>query len=435
MPSSRFLPPVLAVDSAERSASLLQQGNLLTAAFMLDDAEPLLRQALALAPANAGALLGMANFYERRGTDPAAQMDLAFRALMVRQDNPAAHKLFALACRAHGLEPLAVGHLKRCIELAPHDSNAYFHLGLTLLQFGHWEEGWRTYEQRPTTDAANGYTKPMPPGTREWQGQNLRGKKIVLLGEDGHGDQIQNMRFARKVLALEPRELMLDVRPALRRLFVHGLSHLPGGDVVSATSLSEAGPAIDYVLAFGSMGSRFGANADSLSEEIPYLRSAVEPRFRPIAPVRIGIAWRGSPALGSDRLRSIGLSNFIHMLKRSEGIQWVSLQQGDYQPEEQVILRDHCVETPVRADFDFLDTAAVVADLDLTITVDTSIAHLAGALGKPVWLLNRATSEWRWGWKAATSPWYPTMRVFNQDRLLDWTQVLRDMRQNLFSLL
>jgi ADP-heptose:LPS heptosyltransferase len=122
-------------------------------------------------------------------------------------------------------------------------------------------------------------------------------------------------------------------------------------------------------------------------------------------------------------------------LLQSPAVRWVSLQYDDHSPEEQALLHGHAVETPLRAGFDYLETADVVAGLDLVMTVDTSMAHLAAGMGKPVWLLNRATGEWRWGWKAVRSPWYPTLSIFNQDTLLDWEPVLAEVRRRLAALL
>jgi hypothetical protein len=411
--------------------SALARARVLMGACRPDEAEPHLREALALAPADKDVILAMAELHHRRGTNPAAQLDLAFRVVRSHPETAHAHKLFGLAARALGLEPLAIGHLRRCIELNPMDRNARFHLGLTLLQFGHWEEGWEIYEQRPTQPAANGYVKPAPPGRAEWRGEDLAGRTLVLLGEDGHGDQIQNFRFARQLLALRPRRLALDVRPSLRRLFLHALRALPGGEAVSAAGLEEVGAGVDYVLAFGSMGGRLGANAGNLSAGNPYLWPAAEPAPRRAEDVRIGIAWRGHPLLDSDRIRSIPLALWASLLALPKPIRWVSLHHDDHRPEELALIGEYGIETVIRAEFDYLDTANVVAGLDLVISVDTSVAHLAGALGRPVWLLNRASSEWRWGWKADRSPWYPTMTIFNQDALLDWAPVLAAIRARL----
>jgi hypothetical protein len=211
---------------------------------------------------------------------------------------------------------------------------------------------------------------------------------------------------------------------------LHALRSLPGGEAVVVAGLEEAGSDVDYVLAFGSMGGRFRANAGTLSAGEPYLRPASVAARAPVA-MRIGIVWRGQPLLDSDNIRSIPLAVWAPLVAVPGPFRWVSLQHGDHRPTEAALLRQWGIETPLRADFDYLDTADVVAGLDLVISVDTSVAHLAGALGRPVWLLNRASGEWRWGWKAETSPWYPTMVIFNQEALLDWSPVLAAVRARL----
>ncbi len=424
---SKFLPPTPPVDPAVLAA-LLTEGNADSESYKIAAAEPALRQALALAPDNPATLLAMAAWHYRRSLNPAAAMDYAFRALSAEPGNAMAHKIFALAARAHGLSPLAVGHLRRALELDPNDSNTCFHLGLTLIQFGVWDQGWEMYERRPATHAVNGYNKPAPPGTREWRGEDLTGRSIALLGEDGHGDQLQNFRFARNILALNPAHLILEVRPPLRRLFLESLRPYAGGTVISA----DPAPT-DHVLAFGSMAPRFGANPDTVAAHVPYL--AVPPLPPGTNQPRIGIVWRGSPWLDTDRIRSIPLDIFSTLFDTSPKITWVSLQESSLTPDERHLLAAHQVETPIREDADFFETARLITGLDLVISVDTSIVHLAGGLAKPTWLLNRATSEWRWGWKLSASPWYPTLRIFNQETLLDWPPVLEAVKQTLHNIL
>jgi hypothetical protein len=414
---------------------LLETAKSLCDARRLNEAEAVLDRAVTLAPANPAVLLTMSEFYARntQWSTPAAQAQWSYRCIAVAPDNALAHRHFGQAMQALGLEPLAIGHLRRSVELNPDDRYSAFCLGLALVQFGHWEEGWGVYEKRYTQPTANGYLKPSPPGIPEWQGESLAGKVIAILGEDGHGDQIQNFRFVNKIVALGPHRVILDVRPGLKRLFARSLQALPGGDRVVIDRLGEARPA-DCVIAFGSMPFRFKANGSNLGSEGPYLHIGVEKPVRAADPPKVGIVWRGQPHLASDFIRSTALQLWEPLFKSLPQLRWVSLQHCDHTPEERALLQQYDVAAPLLASFDYLDTAHVVRDLDLIISVDTSLAHLAGALGKPVWLLNRATGEWRWGSKAQRSPWYPTMTIFNQGRLLEWAPVLQRVAEELHAL-
>lgn len=424
--------PVAPADPEAEIGLLLERAKALWDANRLNDAEARLDQAVALAPGNLTVLLAMAEFYasHTQWSTPAALAQWSYRCIAVAPDNALAHRYFGQAMQALGLEPLAIGHLRRAVELDPDDRYSAFCLGLALVQFGHWEEGWAVYEQRYTQPKANGYLKPSPPGIPEWQGEGLEGKVIAVLGEDGHGDQIQNFRFVNKILALRPRRVILDVRLGLRRLFARSLQALPGADRVVIGRLEEVGTA-DYVIAFGSMPGRLQANGTNIGAAVPYLHGGNAQPARMGQRPRIGIVWRGYRYLANDLIRSTALHLWEPLFQSLPQLHWVSLQHDDHTPEESALLQHYDVATPLQASFDYLDTAQVVDELDLVISVDTSLAHLAGGLGKPVWLLNRATGEWRWGSKAQYSPWYPTMTIFNQGRLLEWGPVLQRVAEQL----
>jgi tetratricopeptide (TPR) repeat protein len=422
---SPFTPQPRRPDDQVRAEAMFAQARQQLDAHRLGDAEPLLRAALALAPNDSPILTALAEWHHHLGAGRSEQLELGYRAIRADWNNAQAHKAFALAARAHGMADLAIGHLRRCLELAPGDSNARFSLGLTLIKFGAWEEGWKVYDQRPAVPHANGYNKAQPPGTTAWQGEDLTGKTIALLGEDGHGDQIMTNRFVRDVLAYNPARIVLDCRPALRRLFLTGILHLPQAGRFSAGPYAEAGQ-VDYVISTGSLAGRFGANADRLATYTPYLR-APAPAPRTPGRLRIGLVWRGSPWLGSNRVRSIPVETFTGLMFRNPDIDWVSLQENNHTYDEMAALAPFNTILALGQDWDFAQTANIVASCDLVISVDTSIAHLAGALGVPVWLLNRATSEWRWGWKQSTSPWYPSMRIFNQETPLVWEPVVSEV--------
>lgn len=189
---------------------------------------------------------------------------------------------------------------------------------------------------------------------------------------------------------------------------LHALRSLSGGATVSAVPTDEIGSGVDYGLAFGSMGLS-GSNRRTIAG--------------PPHPVRIGVVWRGKPHLESDRIRSIPFAVYTPFLNRLPMIPLVSLQHGDHTSEERDLLGVYAVKTLNRAEFDYLDTANVMATLDLVITVNTSVAHLAAAMGKPVWLLNRATSEWLRVGRPRAHPGIPTT-ISSQDALLDCSPVL-----------
>jgi len=237
-------------------------------------------------------------------------------------------------------------------------------------------------------------------------------------------------RFVQRILAYNPARIVLDCRPNLRRLFLTSILHLPDAHKFSAGPYTEAGH-VDVVLSTGSLAGRFGANADNLGQYVPYLRAPdPAPRAAP-GHLRIGIVWRGSPWLGANRVRSIPLETFTQLMFPDPNITWISLQENNHTAEECALLAPFNTILALGQDWDFAQTANIVASCDLVISVDTSIAHLAGALGVPVWLLNRATSEWRWGWKQSTSPWYPTMRIFNQETPLAWYPVVQEAKRAL----
>jgi hypothetical protein len=330
-----------------------------------------------------------------------------------------------------GLLPEAISHLRSAVKLAQNDTEISRQLGMTLVQAGSWREGWTFYENRPTTPYANGLQKPDPPGLPEWCGEDLTGKTLIVLGENGHGDQIQALRFIYRLLELPVGHLLIYVRPGLNNLVEHSLKHYPGGE--RATVWREPKVGAHYRVATDSLAQRFDADDTTLPGRIPYLFGpALSRAGEPGDGMnRVGIVWRGERHLVTNAIRSVPLKELGALLGATSRIRWVSLQLDDYDEDENAMLTKYGLEMPLRSTFDFLNTAGVVSDLDLVISVDTSVAHLAGAMGKPVWLLNRASSEWRWGWKLTKSPWYPTMRVFNQESLFNWQPVIEEVRDAL----
>jgi hypothetical protein len=258
----------------------------------------------------------------------------------------------------------------------------------------------------------------------EWRGEDLAGKTLLLSAEQGLGDTIQFSRFA-SVLSGNGARIVLQTQPALALL----LARLEGAPVVVPHGAPL--PAHDVRCALLSVPSVLGLRQDTIPAPVPYL-SADPARIATwretlashATGFRIGIAWRGRPSAVVDQGRSIALREML-ALARIPGVRLISLQK-DVEAEERSDLNGAgALVLPGLDDGAdaFLDTAAVMASLDLVVTSDTAIAHLAGALGRPVWVALKAVPEWRWLREREDSPWYPTMRLYRQSKAGDWSSV------------
>jgi FkbM family methyltransferase len=289
-----------------------------------------------------------------------------------------------------------------------------------LLKAGKLTEGWRHYEFRwlsePLLSSRLEFGRPV------WSGQDLRGKTLLLREEQGFGDTIQFIRYAPRIQALGATVLLRvgGTMESLARSF-------PGIDRVLGPH--DPTPEFDYYIHPLSLPRVLGTEVASIPAEVPYLcadPTRVE-RWRPKLDskkgLRVGLVWAGSPAHQRDRYRSMSLDNMAP-LAELRGVCFVALQKGP--PAEQVKQPPPGLEVSNLGPEleDFCDTAAVISQLDLVICVDTAVAHLAGALGKPVWLMLPQPPDFRWMEEREDSPWYPTMRLFRQRRRGDWNEVV-----------
>lgn len=318
------------------------------------------------------------------------------------------------------------------IKIAPDYAEAHWNRALVYLLQGDFSNGWREYEWRlRRPDTRHLYPEFSTPA---WQGENLGGKTILLYAEQGMGDTLQFVRFAPLVAARGGR-VVLRCQPALKRL----LQSVAGVDAVVAEG--EPLPHFDVQCALMSLPLWLGVDDErKIPADVPYLH--VEPGLRerwaarlpPGDRMRVGLVWAGAPRPGDldsnliDRRRSLSLSAFAPFLDLP-GIDFFSLQKGTAgleargYPGKLIDLMDEV--------HDFTDTAALVSQLDLVISVDTSVAHLAGALGKPVWLLSRFDGCWRWMLERDDSPWYPNLRLFRQDAPGNWQPVIERVTEAL----
>ena len=315
----------------------------------------------------------------------------------------------------------------RVLALKPDHADAHVDAALCRLLAGDFQNGWADYEWRWRIPAFQSdlakFAAPLWHGT-----EPLQGKTILLWCEQGLGDSIQFCRFATRVAA-QGAEILLWTHAPLQTL----MTSLEGVDTVLRAG--DRVPATDFHCPLLSLPLALGTRLDSIPADSPYLHADPEriaqwgTRLGPRQHPRIGLAWSGNPDHRGDRNRSIALEKFLAI---ADGpFEFVCLQKHVRDPDRTFLrqrpdIRVFCDDL---ADFD--DTAALVQHMDLVITVDTAVAHLAGALGRPVWTLLSFTSEWRWLLDRTDSPWYPTMRLFRQPQPGDWQSMFHAVQQAL----
>ena len=352
--------------------------------------------------------------------DRAADAEPHFRrAADVRPEDASAFNNLALALRAQGRLDEAVASCRTAIGLAPDDAEAHVHLAELLLLAGDYEEGLREFEwRRALTDVVvPGDDLDVPC----WDGGDPTGRTILVIAEQGFGDTLQFCRYV-PILAARGARIVLVVQEALADL----CRTLDGADTVVTGGATL--PAFDLKAPLLSLphflGTAFG--------QVPYLTAPVD-RTAPwhgAIDGHIGIAWQGNPAGAGDRGRSVPLTRFLDLADIG-GVRLVSLQKGFGQEQLATLADAVAIEDIGSRCADFADTAAVMADLDLIITTDTAVAHLAGALGRPAWVLLKHDPDWRWHLGREDSPWYPSLRLFRQPVAGDWDSVFGAIRSAL----
>lgn len=316
---------------------------------------------------------------------------------------------------ALGQTNVAIASLRQALEANPEFIDAHYNLGLALLTAGQMREGWNEYRWRLRMPGHLVDGGPLV----EWDGAPMRGKVLFVRPEQGLGDTIQ---FCRYLPLIAPRaQVVLGVPRPLHRLMMQ----LPG--VARVITEGDPRPTYDAECVLMSLPRLLGAHGAADAGPVPYLRADPasvalwRSRLDPLPGPKIGLVWAGSPGVGAvntaDRRRSLPLTAFAPL----RGATFISLQKGPAaiqakQPPEGMVLIDWSEELR-----DFTDTAALITALDLVISVDTAVAHLAGALGRPIWMLNRTDTDWRWGVSGETTPWYPSMRIFRQMAQGDWS--------------
>jgi hypothetical protein len=418
----------------------------------LDAAEAALQEAIRLDPASAKALNNLGNVLGDRGALAAAER--AYRdAIALDPALPEPHNNLGHLFRRQNRLPEAEANLRAALNLAPnlvdarinlgnvlvdqgqyaaaeeqycaalalapHNADAQYDLGALHLLTGQWEAGWAGYEARWRRRGCKARTMAAP----AWQGEPLAGRTLLLHAEQGFGDTIQFCRYIPALTA--SAHVIVEAPVPLLRL----LRSLAGGAELVASG--EALPAHDVQLALPSLPAVLRTTLDTIPADSPYLYAdpaTWRRRLAELPGLRVGVAWAGNVDYALDSRRSIPPAQFA-ALADVPGVSLISLQKSAPGAALPGLVRDWTAEL-----HDFADTAALIAALDLVISVDTSVIHLAGALGRPAWLLNRFDSCWRWLTDRIDSPWYPTVTIFRQSSPLDWASVLSDVAARLAAL-
>ncbi len=414
---------------------LVQAHNNLGLCFLgmgqLAKAELSFLNALQLAPADSGARINLANAMRIQGRALEAHDQLE-QVLQAEPESAEALNNLGVALQDMGLADEARANLARALTLAPASAQTRWNLALSQLALADYANGWANFEARweGCANLQGAYGKPRD---RAWHGAHVQGKTVLLWAEQGFGDTLQFIRFARP-LAERGATVIVEAQAELAHLCASaaGVAHV----VVRGQPL----PDYDFHCPLMSLPGLLGP-ASFL--DTPYLRAdpqQIEAWRTSLATYRgrkIGLVWAGKSRLENaelhaiDKRRSVTLKQLAPLLQ-VPGHSFFSLQKGapaDELAESGLLIQDFSAQWQ-----DFSDTAAFITNLDLVISVDTAVAHLAGALGKPVWLLNRFDSCWRWGINRADTPWYRLLRQFRQPRHGDWESPIAAVRQALTSL-
>ena len=388
-----------------------------------DEAIASYRRAIALRPGypEAHSNLGLALAHQGRLDEAIA---CHRRALDLRAAYPEAHNNLGNALTEQGRLEEAVACHRRAIALRPDYPEAHFNLALAMLTMGDLAAGWVEHEWRWKTPEMRRHHRTFP--QPQWRGEAAAGQTLLIHAEQGFGDTLQFCRYAAMAAARGLRVITEVPKPLVRLL--HSLA---GIDRV--VERGEALPDFDLHCPMLSLPLAFATTLASIPGAVPYLhaepalvaawrtRLAALDRAR-----RIGLAWAGSSTMVADRRRSLAPERLAPLFD-VPGVHFFGLQKDGPAAPAHVPLTDFMAEMN-----DFADTASLIANLDLVISVDTAVAHLAAAMGKPVWLLDRFAPDWRWLLGRRDSPWYPTLRIYRQPRPGDWdaviAEIVRDLR-------
>ncbi len=402
-------------------------GSVLQEQGKLDEAASRFSKAIELKPDYAEAHSNFGLVLQEQGKLDEA-VSCFSKAIELKPDYAEAHINLGAVLQEQGKFDEAMECYKLAISLKPDYAEAHMNRSFVLMLTGNLEEGWPEYEWRLHTKDRIPRTFQQP----RWDGTPLNGKSILVHAEQGIGDTIQFVRYLPMVKA-KGGHVIFECQKDLFRLLKNNAGF---DEIIEKASASKKNSYFDVQVPLLSLPGIFGTTFKNIPSNVPYITVDPEPvkqwneRIENNDDLKIGIVWAGSPHHKNDRNRSCKLEDFAQ-LAEIPGLSFYSVQKGPASAEafnppggmKIINLEDSLI--------DFADTAALIANLDLVISVDTAVAHLAGAIGKPVWNLLPFAPEWRWLLNRDDSPWYPRMRLFRQTKPNNWIEVFEQVKKAL----
>jgi tetratricopeptide (TPR) repeat protein len=400
-------------------------GVLLQAYRRLDEAAQEYREAIASAPGSVDARYNLGLLLQERDRLEEAA-EVYEHLLDHKPDHTESINNLGNVLLALGRPEEAMDAYWRALTIDPVFAEARWNIAVVQLLLGKFQQGWRGYEWR----FRQKHYEPRPFDRPRWDGKPLKARRILLHAEQGLGDTLQFIRYAPLVKALGAAVLLECQEP-----LVDLLATVPGID--ERIARGEPYPEYDCQAPLLSLPHILGATLDTIPRDVPYLKAdparakrwakTIQERAGKAPSLRVGVTWSGNPDHKMNPFRSLD-SDALRSLGNIPGVTFFALQKGEAALAQAESLDMISLEGQAT---NLCDTAAIVANLDLVVSVDTCIAHLAGALGKPVWTLLAFAPDWRWLLDREDCPWYPTMRLFRQSRRGDWSGVIARVRTEL----
>jgi hypothetical protein len=342
----------------------------------------------------------------------------------------AAYNNYGNVIREMGFPRQAIGFLLNAIDLNPNDSIAQFNLAVAYLLAGDLDRGWRQYEKRWHFEHLDGKLPPL--AQPRWQGESLQDKTILVTGEQGHGDNIQFVRFVEQLIKAGARQVIVSVDPSLKTLlqasFTSSTVVVSGDDIL---------PPFDVWSPIMSVPGFLGITYENLPYKMQYLTASKDSmdawrdRLGLKRKLRVGFCWSGRRDSWINQHKAVPFAKMFELIKRNPQYEWINLQTDCSREEEAQLLAEGVRAYPGTITC-WNDTAGLIQQLDVVVAVDTAVGHLSGAMGRPFWLpLNQFGQDWRWLLDRNDSPWYSSCRIFRQPSIGNWDEPLERIHNNL----